>query len=319
MQPLVQPLVTVSIPFYRTPPLLLRRAVTSILEQTFRDFRLILVNDGGGLAEWKALGGIADDRIVQFDLLVNGGRYLADAVVLAACDTLWFLPHDSDDWSDPNRLANLLAQTEGRSISKSANAPVDAVFSAECVHFADARGRERIVHVQVGGWSPANTVLKHRAHMSALWRTAFLKAIGGPHPGYRLAYDTFLTSAAFLASAAVGRIDAQHSPQYHRCVRSGSLRTSAETRLRSTARREAVAAMRQLWNAACHFVKRIPVEESDRRAEQIGLCMLLTVRPETRAAVLAEAWRLAMVIGQHRQQRQRWLDRVAPRQRTVQC
>ncbi len=60
------PLVAVSIPFYRCRALL-RRAVVSILNQTYTNLILVVVNDGDQ-PPWEVLDDIKDSRPFKFDL-----------------------------------------------------------------------------------------------------------------------------------------------------------------------------------------------------------------------------------------------------------
>ncbi|MCG8652734.1 MAG: glycosyltransferase [Pirellulales bacterium] len=100
----MKPDISVLMPIYRTPSPLLREAVQSILDQTFGDFELILVEDPSEATAGRLVGEFNDARI-RYVLnerrtgLVNqrnhalqlaGGRYLVKA--------------DSDDVSEPNRL-----------------------------------------------------------------------------------------------------------------------------------------------------------------------------------------------------------------------
>ena len=96
--------VAVSIPYYRCKSSI-RRAVESILGQTYTQLRVIVVNDGDPDPPWDALADIRDPRLVCFDLPVNRRRYFAYAVVLNAISEPYFLIQDADDWSEPDRLA----------------------------------------------------------------------------------------------------------------------------------------------------------------------------------------------------------------------
>ena len=229
--PLSGPLVTVSMPFYRTPPEILLRAVTSVLSQAERRLRLVLVNDGDGPAAWEPLADIADPRVVRFDLRENRGRYFADAVTLAACETPWWTIHDADDWSEPGRLAALLAL----------GGEADVVLGHQIVHGVTGNTE----HERCKAWrhSPA---LKWYAHMAALWRPAWLRSVGGPHPGYRVGYDTVMTGLAHLC----GRVAVLSDPLYHRCCRPGSLTREPSTGIGSPHRKQATTRLRALWAGA---------------------------------------------------------------------
>jgi len=105
-----EPSVTACIPYYRGKRYV-RRAVESLLRQTHRDIRIIVVNDGDADPPWDVLSGFSDPRLVRFNLTYNhGGPFFANAVVLGAVDSPWFLVQEQDDWSSPDRVRVLLQQ-----------------------------------------------------------------------------------------------------------------------------------------------------------------------------------------------------------------
>src|SRR5262245_6669645 len=101
--------VTVVITHYQCRAYI-RQAVESILNQTHANLTLVVVNDGDPDPPWPELAHIGDRRLVRFDLSRNYGLYFAIQVVLAATDAPFFAVQDADDWSDPPRIARLLAQ-----------------------------------------------------------------------------------------------------------------------------------------------------------------------------------------------------------------
>lgn len=197
------PTLTVSMPTWRTPQL--RRAVESVLNQTFTDLRLVVVNDGDD--PWHLLDGIDDPRLVRFDLPTNRGRYWCDAVTLAASDTEWWTPHDADDVSEPERFE---AQLVG-----------DVSFTSALFHELDGSVRTHPIR-------PGNPIAKYPA---GVYRTEAARKIG-IHPLFRVGYDTVF----------VRRIWELYDPVvvnrglYHVHRRAGSLTTSKETGRGSTVR-----------------------------------------------------------------------------------
>jgi len=221
--------LTVSMPHHRTPDLL-ARAVESVLGQTFKDLILVVVNDGADPDEaWRPIEHIDDRRLIRFDLEQNSGRYYADAVVLAASDAPLFTVHDSDDWSDRGRFQHLVRVLGG----------ADVAFGGHVRHQANGKVDERLPKIV----TPPDPQIRHMTHHTALWRTDALRAIGGPHPDWRIAYDTF------LVALAVDRLDwvATDRCDYHHVIRPGSLTSSARTRPNSKARRTAHIRRRSLW------------------------------------------------------------------------
>ena len=106
------PQISVIVPVYRVEAYL-DRCVTSILNQTFRDLELILVDDGspdncGALCDAY---GRADSR-VRVIHQKNGGLSAARNAgidwVFANSDSQWLTFIDSDDWVHPEMLRRLL-------------------------------------------------------------------------------------------------------------------------------------------------------------------------------------------------------------------
>lgn len=256
------PLVTVSMPAYRCGATL-RRAVDSVLGQTFRRLQLVVVNDGDRRFPWHVLADIDDPRLIRFDLTANRGRYFADAVTLAAAQTTWWTPHDADDWSDPQRLAKL------RSQSRSA----DVVFGPVVVHDGD-----RVV-VKTPRLDEASKQLRNLGNHVALWRADALRSIGGPHPDYVVGFDTMMVGLAAL-HLRCRQID---EPLYHVDALPTSMSRSPRTGMRSSVRRQAHRQRRVLWAKAM----RVP---ADRWPD------VLAPRQATATAVSAAASKLRRLL-----------------------
>lgn len=176
-------LVTISMPYYRTERYI-RRAVESLLAQTETRWRLVIVNDGGDPAcVWKPIEDLTDPRIVRFNLPENRGLFFAAQVVLGACETPFFLPHDSDDCSEPNRLADLLAAADD----------ADFIASSYIVHPSD--GSDPIhAFAEIPTFNAES--VPWATTWCNLWRTDFLRAIGGFDPTSRTAFDAILSGLA---------------------------------------------------------------------------------------------------------------------------
>jgi len=271
----VPPTVTVSIPYYGCLATI-RRAVTAVLAQTHTALRLVVVNDGDPLPPWPALADLADPRLIRFDLPANHGRYFCDAIALAACDTPWWTVHDADDEAEPDWLATMLATARRHR--------ADVVFTAQTKHTLDGTS----VYAAVKRWD-GTAVLRHHAHMAGLWRTDWLRLVGGPHPGYRIGYDTLLTAVAFAA----GRVAVVERPLYHRHQRAGSLTQAPATRSGSPERHRARTDLRAIWPTVLGAA-------TDTGPAAAGRIVSRTVRPADRHDVTAEAQRLTDTITRDR-------------------
>src|SRR5271165_1274078 len=91
-------------PVYNSAPFL-RESVESVLNQSFRDFELIAVDDGSSDQSWEILEIFEHNkRVKAIRLTHNHGAATArnTAVEKSDCDYLAFL--DSDDLAKPERL-----------------------------------------------------------------------------------------------------------------------------------------------------------------------------------------------------------------------
>lgn len=230
--------VTVVMAFYQTPETI-RLAVDSILAQTYTDLRVLVMNDGDDPSRaWEPLADITDPRMVRFDLPEHRGRYYADYVALAACDTPWFHPHDSDDYSDPTRVERMVAAAEATG--------AEYVVAGMTIHEDGT----------VKPYMPPVTKVKHKqgrnvwaqANYGTLWATDALRAIGGPHPDFYFAYD------AMLATLALTRLrwTVLWDHGYHYVRRPGSLTTSEETGIAAPARKQAWERREAIWAQIAH-------------------------------------------------------------------
>lgn len=107
------PAVSVIIPVYNVEKYL-RRCLDSVINQTFTDFELILVNDGSTDNSLKICReySIADSRIKVIDI-PNGGCSKARKTGLENSSGEWILHVDSDDWIELDMLQSLYAAAIG--------------------------------------------------------------------------------------------------------------------------------------------------------------------------------------------------------------
>jgi glycosyltransferase involved in cell wall biosynthesis len=228
--------VTVSIPYWGCPRTI-RKAVYSVLAQTYEDLQLVVVNDGDNPSSvWGILDDITDPRLIRFDLPKNRGRYYADAVVLGACDTTWFTIHDADDWSESPWLCDLVV----RAVEDDAV----AAFSPQVLHHGTRTKIEQVnpllsTRVRI----PQLTQLAHHA---GLYRTTALRAAGGYHPAYRIGYDTMIVNLVRM----IGPCAVSPQIRYHRMYRFGSLTTSRQTGFGSSARAAVKRQLQDLYQDA---------------------------------------------------------------------
>ena len=113
-------------------PVLLERALRSVLAQTMEDFALVVVNDGGDPSGVEAVlkdAGAADDaRLVLVHNKPNLGRVGAIHAGLDAADSDYFVLHDDDDTWAPEFLAVTTAHLDTHPDDGAAATSTEVVF-----------------------------------------------------------------------------------------------------------------------------------------------------------------------------------------------
>lgn len=96
------PYVSVILPVYNGA-LWLKDAIQCVLDQTFKDFELIIINDGSKDNSWNIIRSFSDPRIkphnqenIGLASTLNHGIQLASGIYIAR--------QDQDDWMHPDRL-----------------------------------------------------------------------------------------------------------------------------------------------------------------------------------------------------------------------
>lgn len=95
--------ISVVMPCYNAE-LYVQKAIESILNQTFTDFELIVVNDGSVDSTETIVKGITDNRVKYLRLAVNQGNYSARNLGMKTANGKYICVMDSDDWAFPYRL-----------------------------------------------------------------------------------------------------------------------------------------------------------------------------------------------------------------------
>ncbi|MCB9100569.1 MAG: glycosyltransferase [Anaerolineales bacterium] len=97
-------------------PVLLRRAIRSALDQTFQDWLMIIVNDGGDPAIVKfvvdEVAGEVNGRILTVHHPVSMGMQTASNAGINSCDSDFIVIHDDDDSWEPNFLARTVSHLD---------------------------------------------------------------------------------------------------------------------------------------------------------------------------------------------------------------
>jgi glycosyltransferase involved in cell wall biosynthesis len=214
MQDLAQPLITTVIPTYRRPKLL-RRAISSALNQTFQNLQVCVYDNASGdeTAEVVAEFARRDSRVKYFCHAENIGVVSNFNFGMKSVDTEFFSMLSDDDVLLPECYQTVL---EGFSKFP------DAVFSASATIAMTADGKIRDVASMwpsEGNFKPPDGLFKMTAN-NLIWTSVLFRKdvidlvgeldleVGGP-----IDYDYFLRIAArfpFVISRELGAIWVDH-------------------------------------------------------------------------------------------------------------
>ncbi|MEP6950694.1 MAG: glycosyltransferase family 2 protein [Ginsengibacter sp.] len=246
--------VIVCIPYYRCRDYV-RRAVQTLLAQTYSNITVVVVNDGDfETPPWPVLSDIFDTRLVRFDIRQNKGPYFATQLVLSATTAPYLLIQDADDWSHPERIQKLLTALDGDKADFAISAQS---LIREDLYNSDGPPDIRWIEKLNGALlvnNPAdkykvNTKLTrqflYRSAHHGLFRTEVLRKVGGYYGGFRTSYDTLLINFILM----VGKIAHVPEPLYYRLIRPTSLTQSAETGYRSIQRKQILLKLEGIYNS----------------------------------------------------------------------
>jgi glycosyltransferase involved in cell wall biosynthesis len=213
------PDVTVLMTVYNGMPYL-PSAVESVLGQTLRDFRFVIVNDGSTDGTSDYLRRVADPR-VQVLHQSNQGTAAAANFGLAHCETPFVARMDSDDVSLPTRLAaqrDFLLAHPAIGLVGTQVAPLGSVRAGRSLRLPLAH--DEIDAALISG--------RHGlAHSSIMFRTDLLRRIGG-YWSLPLVDDWDM----MLRMAEVGRVANLDQLLHHYRVHASSLNGSGMRRMR---------------------------------------------------------------------------------------
>lgn len=214
--------VTVSIPFHGDRDML-RRCVRSILDQTHRDLRILVIADG-----MKTGLRYRDSRLHVYELPENRGAYYARAVAQAATDTPWHAVIDADDWVEPEWLDVML------------DTGADIVWQRSRID--EHADRSKVMTWRNADRVPGPTLIHTSSH-TGLYRTEALREYGGYNPAYRIGWDTLMVGILRLT----GPFEVIDKPMYHRTIHAASLTNAVDTGIQSETRRRNREHLREIF------------------------------------------------------------------------
>lgn len=156
---------------------MLRESIGSVLKQTFRDFELIIVDDGSEDSTREVVQSIGDPRI-RYLYSGDGGLGISGARNLAAKNSrgYWTAVHDDDDLMLPSRLERQL---------QSAGDESEFIFGS-FINFDDRTGRLELHHGRNMTYGAAIKTGFAPGHSTWLVKTELIRRFG---------YDEGLESA----------------------------------------------------------------------------------------------------------------------------
>ena len=128
------PKVTIAMPVYNDT-LYLREAIDSILNQTYKDFIFLIINDGSTDNSEDIIASYTDKRIKLIKHPYNMGRPAARNTALEAADTEYLAWMDADDIAFPNRLQQQIAFLDSH--------PEISICGSKVRYFHEMRGTSR--------------------------------------------------------------------------------------------------------------------------------------------------------------------------------
>ncbi|MCQ6265561.1 glycosyltransferase [Fictibacillus sp. WQ 8-8] len=182
-------LVSVVMPVYNGEAFLME-SVDSVLNQTYKHFELIVVNDGSTDRTKDILSSLNDDRIKSIHLEKNGGAANALNIGIKEAKGDWIAIQDADDISLPNKLEEQI-----RYICEHPDAT--AVGSLiECISgHAEVPMRNLQIEATRNHLSSKEHIHAYRfylnpfCHGSVLFSKSIFNQIGGYDPQYKICYD----------------------------------------------------------------------------------------------------------------------------------
>ncbi len=178
----MSPLFSVVTPVYEPPIYVLQEAIQSVIDQSFTDWELVLVDDRSRSDDVRQVlrtAAATDDRIRVVERAVNGGIAAATNDAIAGSSGVFLALLDHDDLLTPNAL-----EVMARAIAE--HDDVDYLYSDE--DKIDPNGNYCDLF-RKPDWSPER--LRHQmytCHLSVL-RSALVREIDGFHEGFAGSQD----------------------------------------------------------------------------------------------------------------------------------
>lgn len=197
--------ISVIVAVYKMPQFL-PRCIEGILNQTFRDLELILVEDGspdncGEICDHYA----AKDSRVHVIHKENAGVCVARNTgldwVYANSDSQWIFFHDNDDWIHPETLERMH------------RAAVEMNTGICICGYQQTTGDDPVIdetQLQSVRWTPKDFYLQHFVNATVCWGKLYRRDVfeGKRYPAGKYIEDEFLTYRLLFANESIAVIPA---------------------------------------------------------------------------------------------------------------
>lgn len=220
-----RPLFSIVLPVYETPPDLLRTAIASVVDQTFPDWELLVIDDGSrSTGVTDVLDAVSDGRVRIQRTPTNRGIVAASSQALAQAQGEWVTFLDHDDFLASQALEvcqrHLLDEPE-----------CDFLYTDE--EWVDLDGRT-LSEFRKPDWSPERLRSQQYVNHLAVYRRELLERIGGMREGFDGSQDYDLV---LRATEVARRIVHVPEPLYHWRVRPGQVSSTGNPKVYAAARR----------------------------------------------------------------------------------
>ncbi|WP_413306933.1 glycosyltransferase [Bacillus sp. 1P10SD] len=182
--------VSVVMPVYNSERYL-KEAIDSILNQTYRDFELIIVNDGSKDNSKEILDEIKDARVKVIHSEQNNGaaKSLNIGINLASND--WIFIHDSDDISYPTRIEEQVKRIQSQPDLVLICTKIECFSDSQNIDWDKARAQEAY-HNKLNSGKEIMDIRFHGCpimHGTVAFSKKAFNIAGGYNPTYKIAYD----------------------------------------------------------------------------------------------------------------------------------
>jgi glycosyltransferase involved in cell wall biosynthesis len=231
----------------------IKRAVDSILQQTYEEFSLYVFNDASTDSTGQILKSIKDDRLIVINSNKNIGTYASKNFMLKNyCKNNFIALHDADDTSEPERLERqkkyLIENSDICCLGTSVNEIIvdsESHTVSENLFYKNKRKntypsilrKENLKDIQnLDNDKIYEKYLKFKfcKNGSVVIKKSVLEALGGWDGSTHIAADTDL----FIRILGIGNIHNLSLPLYNRYFHSDSLTSSKQYGIDSEIRKK---------------------------------------------------------------------------------